>query len=482
MNQGIEKSVLIMVIAQAGFVISGYILHAGLGRLWGPEKYGFFVIVLSILIWVELVTTSGIPTTIGKFIAEEEDKVKGLLSQGMKIQMILSITIVAIVFFSAPLISSLLGDEKLTFYLRLASIDVPFMSILALHWKTLGGLRAFTRKAITIIVYCTFKVLIIFTLVFLGLSLTGAFIGNCLASIVAFCVTLRFLSSLKKKPILRSETQRIIKFAIPLTIYYFSYNFLIILDLFLVKSIFKDQVSTGYYASAQSVAKIPYFIFFAFTLTLLPLLANSISKGERELSSSYINKSLRFLLILLVPLVLIINETSEELITIIYSKQYLQAAPTLSILVFGFGFLSFFLTLNTILIANNESKKVLLVTLMLIPFDVFLNFKLISIYGIEGAAIATTVTIMIGCIITSILVYKKFSTFLEMKSCLRIFTSAIFVFFISKTIPLSGVFVIIKLLILFSLYFLILYIIREIKEDEVDRIRSYVRGFRFNNI
>jgi O-antigen/teichoic acid export membrane protein len=482
MNQGIEKGILVLTIAQCVMVLSGYILHAGLGRLWGPEKYGSFVLVMSILVWIELSNTSGIPTAVTKFISEKENGIKGLLSQGMKLQLILSIGIVAITFFTAPLIASLLGDENLSFYLRLASIDVPFMGFLVLHLGALAGLRAFTREALTIVFYWLFKILVIFTLVLSALSLKGAFIGNTLASIAAFLVVLKFLPPLREVPKLKSENQKIIRFAIPLTLYQLSYNILIILDLLLVKSLISAADQTGYYASAHAIAKTPYFIFYAITLALLPLLSNAIAKGDNDLTVVYIKKSLRYLLMLLVPLILLITKTSEDLISFVYSSAYLPAAPALSILIFGFAFLSLFLISNAILIANNESKEVLAITVILLPVSCFLNFQLIPVYGIQGAAIATTTTLAMGSIITSTLVYKRFRTLVDIRSCLKIFTSAISVFFISKAIPLSGIFIVPKYLILFILYFFLLYIMKEIKKNEVENIRLYFKRFRITTI
>lgn len=472
MNQGIEKSVVVMVVAQVAVVLSGYILNAGLGRLWGPEKYGFFVLVVSILVWLELSVTSGLPIAIKKYIAEREERLGELLSQGIKLHVFASIVLLSIVFFMAPLLADILGDKRVTFYLRLASIDIPFMGFLVLYWDALGGLRAFTRKALVITCYGLFKTIIVLALVFAGLSLAGAFIGNILASIAALFIAIYLMPSLRKVAKLRSGAGKIIKLATPITLYGFAYNLLIIIDLILVKTLLEDQKYTGYYAAALTIAKIPYVIFIAFTLILLPFLSHSISRGDRKLSKLHIEKSIRFLLILLLPLVLIISETSSELLSLVYSETYIQAASVLSILIFGFGLFSFFLTLNTILIANNESGKVFIVTLMLIPVSIFLNLKLIPLYGVEGAAASTTISMIIGSMISASIVYRRFGVLIEVKSFIRISASAIIVYLLANIIPLTGLFIFIKYALLFSLYFVILYFMKGIKEEEVAEIMT----------
>lgn len=479
MKQGIEKGVAALIGSQLVMVISGYILNAGLGRLWGPEQYGFFVVIISILVWLELAVTSGIPAAIKKNIAEREDRITQLLYKGIKAQVLLSIIIVLIVFFIAPLLADFLGDKRVTKYLRLASIDIPFMGFLVLYWDALGGLRAFTRKALVIAGYGLFKTTIIIALVFAGFSLKGAFIGNILASIAALLIAIYLLPLQVNAAKLKSEGIKIYKFAVPVTLYGFSYNLLIILDLILVKTLLEDQKYTGYYASALTIAKIPYVIFFAFTLTLLPLLSRSISKGDKKLSESHINKTMRYLLILLLPLVLIINETSSELLSLVYSTAYIQAASTLSILIFGFGIFSIFLTLNIILIANDESNKVLFITLIIIPVSLFLNLKLIPLYGIEGAAMATTISMMIGLMISIAIVYSRFGVFIDIKSFARISVSALVTYLLALTIPASGIFVLLKYVFLFSIYFVILYLIGGVEEKEKEQIMNFFKSKRF---
>ena len=129
---------------------------------------------------------------------------------------------------------------------------------------------------------------------------------------------------------------KIIKFAAPVILFSLAFNLVMSLDLFFVKAILREKAQVGFYTSAVALSKAPYFIFLALSSTLFPSIAKSTSnKGSEELTKRYINQSLRYVLIFLVPCAFIISATSRDLISLVYTGKYLTAAYPLSILIFG---------------------------------------------------------------------------------------------------------------------------------------------------
>ncbi|MFH1413983.1 MAG: oligosaccharide flippase family protein [Candidatus Omnitrophota bacterium] len=478
MDQRIGRGIIAIGLAQIILVSCNWGIHIGLARLWGPELYGMFAVIISILVWFEILANSGIPATVKKFIAENEEHASSIMNVAIRMEMILTVAICLIIFVTAPLIASLLNDKRLTFYLRLAAVDVPFMAYYMLFHNTLGGLRHFVRNAIAIAVYGISRIGSILLLVLMGFSLNGALIGNIIASIVALFVA-KYLVGIKQKAA-KYDWKKVVKFATPYTLYCFVYHFLMCLDLLLVKALIQEPAQSGFYASATSFARVPYFVFYSLTITLLPCLSNSISQGDRESTKRYINQALRFLLILLIPGIMLITATSGELISLVYSSTYLAAGSILSILIFGAGFLCCFLTLNTILVANNELKKVLLISILLVPIDLILNWKLIPLYGTQGAAIATTLTMLLGCCFSAIFVFRRFGTLIALPSFLKVVVASLIISLLCRVFYTAGPLLLLKYSILYVVYFLLLYVSREIRKDDLKKIQGYlcVNSFR----
>ncbi|HDD36463.1 MAG TPA: hypothetical protein ENF50_03240 [Archaeoglobus veneficus] len=87
MSQFITKGTIYLGIAQLLFLISGYAIHVGLGRLLGPELYGIYAVVVSLITVVNLILTTGIPQTVSKFVSERPDLARSILKTSGKLQL-----------------------------------------------------------------------------------------------------------------------------------------------------------------------------------------------------------------------------------------------------------------------------------------------------------------------------------------------------------------------------------------------------------
>ena len=62
-----------LMAAHACLTLSGYVTVVVLARGLGPEAYGVYAIVISVLLGVELVGRLGIPQAMSKLIAESDE-------------------------------------------------------------------------------------------------------------------------------------------------------------------------------------------------------------------------------------------------------------------------------------------------------------------------------------------------------------------------------------------------------------------------
>ena len=464
------KGTIFLMIANLTFLICSFIIHLGLGRYFGPELYGSFGVILSLLAVNGIFVQAGIPVAVSKFIAENEEMAFTIRNKALIIQLIFSFIIFIIYFSLAPIIADSVGDQNLTYYFRLSAIVIPFDALFFVYMYSLNGLRKFGKQTIIGILYNVLKVVVVFSLVFLGYSLEGAIIGYTAASAIGLVMSMLLCKIEKSKQIFKSI--KLIKFAAPLIVYSIAITLLISIDLLFVKAFIKNDASTGYYTSANFLSKVPYYIFLGLSATLLPSLSKSIDKKNVFQTKSYINNSLRYMLMIILPIIFLVSATSKDLINLVYSDKYLLGAQSLSILIFGLTFLSFFSIFTTIITANNEPRKSMIFAIMLIPIDVILNIILIPIYGLMGAAIATSIAIFIGLIVVMIYVFRCFHTLLNPISFIRIFLASGIIYLFAFFFSFSGIYLLLWYLILFSIYFGLLLLFREIKNDDFGLIKS----------
>ena len=259
----------------------------------------------------------------------------------------------------------------------------------------------------------------------------------------------------------------LISYAVPLTIAAVALTFVRDGNVLFIKSLLHDNALAGLYTAALTLSDLPYLVFVGLSLTIMPSIAKSVSEHNLALTHKYITHSLRYLLLFLLPLIALLAANAKVLLHIFYSDAYLSAAPTLKLLALSSFFLIFTLTLASITTGGGRPKIemsiYLSMALLLIPLNIFL----LPLLGIIGAALALTITTAIACIVISIIVYRKFYSFIPLSSLLKIIPSSLLLFLIAPHLNYNGIFFIVNHILLLALYFTILFLLREIKQEDL---------------
>jgi stage V sporulation protein B len=479
MKVGMGRGTLYLMAANGIFLVSGYIIHFGLGRYLGPEAYGLFGVVLYLMTTVNLFLTSGFPQSASKYIAEDNARLGSIMSHSFKIQGLLSLVIFAVYLGLAGVIANLLNDADLVPYIRISAFVIPAYAIFSIYSAGyLNGLRQFGMQAKTLIGTSIAKIVGVIALVWVGLSVNGAILGYLFGVLIGLLLAWKYL-----RPIERGnkdfEWAKLIKFGIPATLFAVMLLLLMSIDLFAVKAITVGDIDAGLYTSATTIARLPYFLFAGLALTLLPSISRSTAIGDVKLTSTYISQSLRYMLILLIPGILIISATSAGLITLVYSSRYIEAAQPLSVLVFGLGLIAVFNVLCNMIIGSGKPSLALGIAFPLVLIDIALNIALIPRYGLLGAAIATTVTGFIGMVAAAAYVLWRFKTLVPAKSLLKICVASAVIYAIAINISLSPFLLPLLYIGLFTLYLGLLVVMKELKKEDAETFKRIIplQGF-----
>jgi stage V sporulation protein B len=461
--------------AQGVFIVSGYVIHVGLARYLGPARYGIYGVVISLLVWIEMAVINGIPTAVEKYVAEGSS-VPHIRRQAIRIQLLYSGTVFILILALSPLLADILGDPRLGMYLRIAAFDLPVYALFYLYLGLINGMRDFGKRAIGMVVYALSKVTIILILVALGFSLVGAFVGNILASSMGFIAVLWLCTSYDSQEHVErnvgiSKTV-LIQFAIPIVLLTFCRQMLKNLDLLCVKALLRDDMLTGFYTSAVTIAKTPSFIFLALVFTLFPSLAKSIAIRDEEAARSYIRQALRFLFVLTIPLIFLVVPTAKDLVILMFSSAYEAAAPLLSVLIIGWIFSIFLMALMTIMVADNRPYQMVLLSLIMMALDLLLIFKLIPVYGVNGAAWATTITDVISVLVVATFVFLRFKVLVAPATIIRVIVGSVIIYAMISMYQAPHFFLLLEYILLFSVYLIILYLIREITFADMSTLVS----------
>lgn len=466
-----------------GFVIAnlcGYIIHFGLTRMISAAEYGTFGVILSLLTLFQLLVMKGVPNAVSKYISSGYDW-KIVRKKALILQLVFSSVISVLIFLSASLISNLLNDQELAKYIRFLALFIPIASISTLYRHIFNGFREFHKTAFALLFAYIPRVIFVFLFVLIGFGLFGVIGGYLVGALIGLIVTI-ILSHVTNRNNLKYRNKIVgykELFDFSYAIIFFSIFFQIIctIDILFIKVLVAEGSYVGYYTSARVLSTIFGMVASAFSVTLLPSISSSFSRGDTLQTGDYIKNSLRYVLMLFLPAAVIIATTSEGLLSLLFRPEYSKAATALSILIFGWLFLETFIILASIINASGQSKIPALITGISVPIAMIGNYFFVKQYGINGGALTTLIVGML-CFIGGIyFVYRIYHVSIDSVSTVKILSASLIIYFISSLVIVNGIPLIGWCALLFLMYFGILFLLKELNKEDFNLVKDLIYSF-----
>ncbi|MDO8566273.1 MAG: oligosaccharide flippase family protein [Candidatus Moranbacteria bacterium] len=474
-----SSSLAWLTVAEIIYNLSGYIVHSATGRILGPEAYGRYGLVITLTTMVIVLIGNGIPTTMSKYLSaafeKSPEQIFGIRLSAMKLQAIIMGVVTLVFFFSAPAIAWLLHDPSLTPLFQLSALVIPTFAAASFNLYFFVGLHFFRLQAILKIIRSLGRVLFIIALAYI-FGVKGAISGNILSPLVVFLVGFLLEEMLMKKYFPAAHTAKttstfpyrtLLRYAWPLTVFLLFYECILTFDLYFVKSLLQSDYQTGIYNAAITVGRIPYYLFYALAIILLPAIAKTTAENNMRETENLVNRSLRLLTLLLFPLVTLLALYAPQVLSLFYGERYEAAAAPMSIYAVGVGFLTIFYVLSFALNGAGLVKIPMKLAFFGFLGMIVLNFLLIPKWQLVGAALSTTLICL--ALTIGILVYTKrhFNVHIPIKTLLFSLTSILLILFFSRFLPHGAYSFIISGAVLFIAYFGILRFFGELADEDI---------------
>ncbi len=484
----IAKSAFWVTVSEIIFNLSGYIIHSVVGRILGPADYGRYGLVVTLTTMVIILIGNGIPTAMSKYISEIFETnpalVKVIKRKTIILQTILIGSITVLFFFSAPLISMILRDQSLTNLFRISTLIIPAFAMASFYFSYYTGLHKFNIQSILKTLRSVIKVAAIITLAYLY-KVEGSVIGYAAAAfsvfVVAFVIDKFYIGPKLKEKAKESteknppfEYKKLINYAWQVIVFFLAYELFISIDLYLVKGILQNDYLTGIYNASLTVGRIPYYIFYALTIILLPVISKSTAENNKEKTSMIIGQSLRLMIILLVPSIILMAKFSRPIIKIFYSGEYIQAAYPMSILAYGVGFLTIFYVMSFVMNGAGKTKIPMVISIIGVAMNAILNYFLIKKYSLAGSAFATSITSFVAMMFMIYYLWRDFGVVIRKKSLMKIFLAGVLMYFASLLFSEGKIIFMLWSAILFAFYLWVLYFLKEIDYRDIDIFKSII--------
>ena len=163
--------------------------------------------------------------------------------------------------------------------------------------------------------------------------------------------------------------------------------------------------SIAYYSVAVKLATVTTLALMSVNIVIAPKIAEIYSSNDFEKLNKIINDSARIIFIISIPVLIILFVFSKAMLGL-FGEHYVLARDALLILLGGQLFSSLCGPGAVYLNMTGKQKKLNTILALGLGINIVLNLALIPSYGIEGAAIATLVSMIFwNCLIVAV-VYR----------------------------------------------------------------------------
>jgi O-antigen/teichoic acid export membrane protein len=441
---------------------TGFVVTVILTRKLGPTHYGIFGVIMSQLLWLEMLTHAGVPGATAKLMADGRHDHGEIESSARALLLGFSVVVLAVCWFVAPQVASAMRIPDGEVLLRIAIIDLPFAALFASYDGVLNGRRQFGVLAAAHLVYGMTKLAGVVALIGLGLSVQRVLIIFVLSTCVVCAVlAVRYWPrGFRPSGRIMAEISTI---TAPMALYLVSGQVLVNLDLWALKVLWESGGEViGHYVASMNLAKTLMVIPAAQSGVLFSSVAWAIASRDTIRAQRHIHEASRFAVIIAAAAWAILGPNAAEFLSVLYSNAYADGQRFLWLQLAGFGLFALIDAFAHALMAAGRQRFVAGALVATIPLAWLGNYLLIPWLGPLGAAISMVLGMAIGAAVTGGMAYHRFGSLVQSSTLIRVLGAAAVVGLVSVAIQVQGPLVIIKLGLLGGLYLLVLYLLGEI--------------------
>jgi len=402
-NTRYVKNSLLTLVSRITVLILLVGINAVIGRTIGPSGKGLISLLTMVGGFIAALATLGFEYANVYFLGKDRGLKSSIFTQNLLLLLVVTIFLLPLLSLSGEWLSPVILKNLPTLYWVYAILTVPFFMVVRLSMTYFQGLEDFTNfNFLEIGRYSGYLLLAVLILVVMKKGMFGgvelvisqAMLGAALSALLV--LRRGHFPGRFDLNLLRNSFSMGIKAHIGQVLQFFNYR----LDLFLV-NFYLGVFDVGLYAAAVSIGELLWHLPSALSLTLFPRAAGLSSEESALFSAKILRISMAISLAGSILLIL-----TGKFLLLIYGKPFREGYPALVLLLPGI--FSFGIAKIAISFLHGRGKPLYgtYLTLFSLIFTVIFDILLIPLWGIKGAAVASSFVYTLGGVL-SVAWFKK---------------------------------------------------------------------------
>ena len=412
---GLIKGAGLHFVFYALNLIIVYLLAIIIAKFFGPEVYGRYSIIKSSLMILIIVATLGTNTLAVKMASDElhysNHRYKtNFVRKSYFLILITSLLIALVIFgFREELATFVFADKQLERYFYIFPVLFLAISFLNYNSNLLKGQKrvlafSFLNTFFNNFIFLSAILICVFTL---GHTEENVIIYGFPISVLIACV----VSIIKIFPIKYFEVKKKISYreilarSIPMMMSASMIYFILSSDI-IILGLFETSKKVGVYRVITQIASVNTIFLIVFGVILSPQISSLYASKKNVALKELIEKSVKIIFYVTLPISLIIILFSKELLSFFgsdFEKEYLAL-----ILLCGFQFFYTISGFVDIILNMTGNERIFgKITFFTATLNIILNLITIPYYGVLGAAFSTGISIVFTNIISLYIINKR---------------------------------------------------------------------------
>ncbi|KKH47414.1 flippase [Methanosarcina sp. 1.H.A.2.2] len=384
--------------ASAVSMLLGFPLSILIGRYLGAGDLGLYRMVNTIFGILILFGTVGLPAAAIKYVAEfsgNRRKQEEFISSSIINSLVLGILALSLMYLSAGFLADFFNMPGLDDLLKILAFSLPFAILNSVMFGLLTGFREMKKQAAVTIANGVFLLLGTF-LLFFRYEVKGTVAAIVISSFITTITLLYVHKWGKLSPANYLATSRELfsfgsKTFISNAINIVNYQ----ADVLMI-GYFLSATDVGVYSVAVILGKILWMLPDTIQKITYPMISEYYAKGKKKEIEMLVDKCMKYSYLFLIFSSTFLVFFGKEILTLIYGNEFGKAYFPLIILLIGILFYGTTKSIGSIFAGIGKVQLVYRIPLVSAIINIILNALLIPVYGIAGAAFATSFSLIIS--------------------------------------------------------------------------------------
>jgi O-antigen/teichoic acid export membrane protein len=410
-SKEMAKGSIWAITGQVFFKFISFFYFVLIARAASQEDVGLFLITFGIMSFVAIFSHLGFPASLTRYVPyfeglKQKGKIRDMLRLSYVLLTVFGLLFTFVIWLAADWIGEVYEKPMLPDAIRMFSVFLLLNNIFSVNVYYLQGRADIKSMQLVQNVQNFFKLVLtaVFFLAF-GASLytlIGGFLTSyLLALIVSLPIVHMKIRDLPKKDGGISKRQlweEMLPFGLMLTIVSSLWLIIQVSDKLLLAYLVEPAKAAeivAIYALATTAAAVLIMFPVSIGSIFLPILSRLAGKEDYKQMRSVTEAAQRWVLFVTIPTAIVLGTFSGDILNAFYGPAYATGALAMSIFVLGILVKSFSMMYSFALAALRLVKVELTIAFLTALANILLNILLIPMYGMEGAALASVISLFL---------------------------------------------------------------------------------------